>query len=76
MIMEMVNKSEIYLLKKILHRWTGRVNSSLIDPRVCSEETRSLAITITIKGINIDLHFQENPHKRWRTWLRWIDIMI
>ena len=59
-IIEIEKRRVIYLLSRILHRLTGLVSNNLIEPNECSEETRSLAITITSNGINIGPAFSMN----------------
>ena len=76
-IIDIENRRVIYLLSRILHRLTGLVSNNLIEPNECSEETRSLAITITSNGINIGTGiFNEHPNKCRCPWFGWIDIMI
>ncbi len=59
-IIDIENRRVIYLLSRILHRLTGLVSNNFIEPNECSEETRSLAITITSNGINMVPAFSMN----------------
>lgn len=59
-IIEIENRSVIYLLRRIFQRLTGRVSNNFIEPNECSEDTKSLAMTITRSGISIGPAFSIN----------------